>query len=411
MSHTRIPFQIIAMMPAAALAGALVTASPAAPPEYLAEGLGSIGGDQSMPLAMNDMGMIVGWAETVEGAGKTARIERHAFAWSDGLMTDLDTLGGPYSEARGVNNQGQVVGIAELPNGRRRATYWHDGVIIDLNERIVGLDPISFEIPAIMRDRDTLVPRTPDAVRDLRAVPEHPAAGGCFAGLEEFIEANAINDDGWIVGCGIMRNDEFLHGILLRPNPHYDELNPYWDYTDLGQLPKARECVAHAISNAGRVVGESDVKAFAWSGRMHPLETFAEDSAALDVNVHGDAVGWCGEFGLAPHACVWRGGDRWELIVQCMVASEARAINDDGIVVGWVETELEKRRTAIKWVGHQPFDLNALAVVAVPTFDRPWDWLHEATDIDSKGRIIGYGSKDGDRGVRAFLLTPLDTVE
>ena len=57
------------------------------------EDIGSLGGDEIRPTAMNDAGTIVGFGTTASG-------ETHGFVWSkaNGLV-DLGTLGGDFSWA------------------------------------------------------------------------------------------------------------------------------------------------------------------------------------------------------------------------------------------------------------------------------------------------------------------------
>jgi len=68
--------------------------------------IGSLGG-YSAALGINDVGTVVGFSATETSGGLA-----HAFVYSSGLMRDIDPLDGEFSEsyARGVNNLGQVVG-------------------------------------------------------------------------------------------------------------------------------------------------------------------------------------------------------------------------------------------------------------------------------------------------------------
>lgn len=69
--------------------------------------LGTLGGNTSFAMAINDSGQVAGYATT-------AAMRNRAFLTGPGGigMTDLGTLGGAESFARGVNAQGQVVGNA-----------------------------------------------------------------------------------------------------------------------------------------------------------------------------------------------------------------------------------------------------------------------------------------------------------
>lgn len=65
--------------------------------------LGTLSGDQSQAISLNDHGQIAGYSRLASG-------EFHAFLWQAGALTDLGHLGGNTSFVGGLNNQGQVVG-------------------------------------------------------------------------------------------------------------------------------------------------------------------------------------------------------------------------------------------------------------------------------------------------------------
>ena len=68
--------------------------------------IGSFGGTQTYPDAINRQGDIVGYS--------TVNNYEHAFIYSGGRMTYLGTFGGDSSEAYGVNDSGTAVGGADL---------------------------------------------------------------------------------------------------------------------------------------------------------------------------------------------------------------------------------------------------------------------------------------------------------
>ena len=73
--------------------------------------LGTIGGPQSLPAAVNDRGQIVGTSTTAFG-------QTHAFVWTGGRMIDL-APGETASTATAINNRGQIVGSITTADGVR----------------------------------------------------------------------------------------------------------------------------------------------------------------------------------------------------------------------------------------------------------------------------------------------------
>lgn len=75
--------------------------------------IGTLGGDMSVGLAINDMAQVTGYSNLSEGDPDA----RHAFIWSErNKMIDLGTLGGSSSYGRGINNSGEVTGNSLIAN-------------------------------------------------------------------------------------------------------------------------------------------------------------------------------------------------------------------------------------------------------------------------------------------------------
>ena len=98
--------------------------------------LGSLGGTMTgFTGCANHRGQVIG-ESTLPGDSML-----HAFLW-DGTMTDLGTLGGDNSEAIWINDAGEIAGSADLPgNQRHDAVLWKNGAIHDLGT--VSGDPCS----------------------------------------------------------------------------------------------------------------------------------------------------------------------------------------------------------------------------------------------------------------------------
>lgn len=100
--------------------------------------LGNLGGDAwNTPLAINQSGDIVGFANTMPGPD----FSLHGFfrSHAGGPLTDLGVLypGDSVVEALGVNDQGQVVGLSCGGSGCH-GFIWQDGVMTDLNTLVPG---------------------------------------------------------------------------------------------------------------------------------------------------------------------------------------------------------------------------------------------------------------------------------
>jgi probable HAF family extracellular repeat protein len=94
---------------------------------YEAIDLGTLGGDSSVPTALNDRGQIVGWSLTAGG-------NQRAFLWENGVMHELPTLGGE-TIATSINDAGLIAGTSrEFCDGcgSVRLVTWRNAVIRDL---------------------------------------------------------------------------------------------------------------------------------------------------------------------------------------------------------------------------------------------------------------------------------------
>jgi probable HAF family extracellular repeat protein len=195
---------------------AFLTAGPGSP---LVD-LGTLGGPMSSAAAVNAFGQVAGtsyWAATPDATS----FEEHAVLWSDGRLTDLGTFPStqPRAWSYGINDAGSVVGMSlSGPRLWWRAFLWQPstGMVdlgwlpdkkgnqhswaYDINDagQVVGLsNGRAFLWSAgSMVDLNTLIPKTSGWVLE---------------------RAHAINDAGWIVGQGQIR--QRTHAFLLIPNP------------------------------------------------------------------------------------------------------------------------------------------------------------------------------------------------
>lgn len=379
----------------AVLIGGPATAASAQTLQYELVDLGTLGGRQSHALALNAHGDVVGSSDiALRGRSRRASLGRtHAFLWQQGFMHDLGTLGGAWSEARDINSARQVVGVSATPSGHRRAFYWYDGIMFDLN----ALLPIS-------PPEDPYDP-------DLQGGDSMPAI---FAPLRIVVEANAISEDGSIVAAGYVSGDPRLQGFLLKPNEPFDPAEPGFTAMDLGLLPGAESAIPLDLNAVGLVVGVSDQQPFLWKdGYMARLEqpatTAVLEGQANAINADGGVAGRSDSgWAWGPRASLWWHGQRFDLTTTPGVVSEANDINDSWQIVGW-QVEWDALAGAVLWDGWDVrIELDQVTHITDETQSIfPWSRLAEATGINNQRWISGWGvSTDGRE--RAFLLVPLE---
>lgn len=178
--------------------------------------MGVIGGKNVYVSAINDTGQIVGMI--------VAMPIHHAFLWQDGRLTDMGTLGGKNSKATAINNAGQIVGIADLPQkaadlaSASHGFLWEHGKMRD-----IGTAP---------GDDNSYASAINSKGEIVGFSGGHPSQSllwkkGRIIILNQLIpsgtpwvtlfRAQDINTQGQIVGEGLSRTNEQLHGYLLTP--------------------------------------------------------------------------------------------------------------------------------------------------------------------------------------------------
>ena len=156
--------------------------------------LGSLGGVTpfgftGVATAINTLGDAVGYSYIDS-------VNRHAFLYSRGAMTDIGSFGG-YSGALSINDEGTIVGFAsDRDNGSARAFVYSHGAMIDI-------DPVGFES-----------------------------------------SANAINNRGQVVGEFLTADQSSFHAFLYSEGV----------FNDLGSA-ESPETVAFAINDQQQIAG------------------------------------------------------------------------------------------------------------------------------------------------------------
>ena len=181
--------------------------------------LGTLGGDFSTALAINEAGHIVGGANVIDSDEPNAY--SHAFVWTaEDRMTDLGMLGDPSrapdsakssSAAVAINESGDAAGVSATG-----LTFINSHGVQDVQRH-----PFIWTAGTGMTDIGTL--------------------GGQIA------SANDVNDTGVVVGVSTTSLDLHQRAFVWTAGD---------GMTDLGTLGGDRS-IANSVNNAGQVVGES----------------------------------------------------------------------------------------------------------------------------------------------------------
>lgn len=313
---------------------------------YDIEDLGTLGGSVTIARGINDAGVMVGYATTVEEQVRAVRF----FPGSD--PEDLGTLGGPSAQAHAINAAGQVAGFSETASREHRAFRRSDaGAMEDLGT-LGGALSLGFGINAI-GEVAGYSSTSSGAFHAFRYAGGAMQDLGTLGGLHSF--AFGINAAGDLAGYSFAKGNTEVHAFRYSGG---------------------------AMQDLGKV-----------SGLLPPPTT-------AGINADGDVVGWSRTAdNKAWRAFRYRDGAGMQALGTLGGAnSGAEAINDAGEVVGWAQAVDQSQRAFLFTDAGGMIDLN-------DTIDPSRGWvLTLASGITNAGQVIGQGLLNGQQ--RAFRLTP-----
>lgn len=313
----------------------------------------------SRALGISSTGMIVGDANnTLAPLDPSYRWNSHAVLWSpDGAIQDLGVAGGAAAVAHDINIQGQIVGQSFDRMGVGHAVLW-----------------------------------------------QHPAASPTMLSSSFSSSANAINNEGWIVGVQQSSGNPPVQQTIW--NAHQGDgailVGP-------GELTD--------VNNRGVVVGV----ALTITGGLYTGQTGYVNDNGLDVspsltpfsfvsgvNEGGQLIGTASQSGNDGSYFPFVYDDVTGLTQLGTLGGKytaPNAINSLGQVVGSSRNAVGQQH-AVVWDGTQAIDLN---VFLSPELTAQGWVLTSAWDINDSGVIVGEGSAmlGGTIVTRGFMLTPV----
>jgi len=290
-------------------------------PSYRFTDLGTLGGTESAANAINNAGVVAGWARTAAG-------HAHATVWNGAKATDLGTLGGIYSMANDINDLGQVVGEAyTTSNTASYATLWtgtkatHLGTLnvaqssanaINNGGQVVGWAQTLEEVSdyathaTSWSGAKTTVLGSPgglSSAEDINDAGQIVGSDGFMATLcngttatqlgSYFSSASAINSSGQVAG---------VEPIYVDPIFPLTDRSVVWNtFDEMRTTTMEGMDNPLAMNDSGQVVGSSTFDAILWTdGNVINLNRFLDDSLvnqgwnltkATGINNNGWIVG------------------------------------------------------------------------------------------------------------------------
>jgi probable HAF family extracellular repeat protein len=210
--------------------------------------LGTLGGDYSVGLAINATGRIAG------NSGISGSNLPHAFMWDGTTMHDLGTLGGCCSTAAGINNAGYIVGNAVTAGDQSHAFLW-DG----LGMRDLGTLGGTISFGADVNAKNQVVGWSSTASGATHAFLWQDGLmqdlGAIRTGSQSYSQAHAINNAGQVVGFSFLADNNTRRAVLWE-NGKLTRLN-HLDFGNDPVRPLIDLTDALDINNLGQMLAEA----------------------------------------------------------------------------------------------------------------------------------------------------------
>lgn len=346
--------------------------------EYEVVDLGTLGGNSSEALGVNDRSQVIGWAKDSDG-----RIQ--AFLWQDNSMSGLGFLpGGTASVAMAINNLGDITGYAYVSPTNFHSFLYSTGTMTS-----IGTWGSANSRGRAINDQCVIAGSSPPSNK--------PTINSSFSWKDsQFVEIPAYVNGNSCDAFGI-NQDGLVSGVtfIYSPNPRW------WAYV-------------WANTNNNLISDAGEMKLL---GSLGTKNSVGEWSSSLDVNDIGQAVGWTGitNWYYPTHAFlvtfsngVWKlpssysNIDPTNLLMQDLGAlenstnnSQANAINNGSWIVG-TSTTSSGTNHAFLWRNGAMTNLNTLI------YSNSGWVLTNATGINEHNEIVGSGLYQGQQ--RAFML-------
>lgn len=368
-------------------------------PGYEVIDLGTLGGDQTRPLAFNNLAEVVGSSTT---AGDTS----HAFLWRNGVLSDISPPGQLIDQAVTINDAGVIVGGSQdgqLP-------MWHHGNLVGfvpVPRSEYGGWPVS-----VSPSGDVLVNleghEFPDA-HLVRGGTVLKLTTGHSAGLDMNSHEQVV---GWI---GI----SYIGGSAVETHAFVWDDSVMKDLGTIGTAPcwyaPERQCgssEATDINEAGQIVGTAfdgnRMRAVLWDSKdaaPRDLGFGTGSSQAVAINENGQIAGDASDYSEPSEGFFRENGTVIRLGSLGGGETRVAGMNEQGVVAGTsitasgdVHAFVWTRVTGMRDLGVGPFGAPGVGTVVVA--------------INDRGDILGYavpcavnyqGYCGGQRPVRAIL--------